>query len=1009
MAESKEFIVGLLIMTILTSGIVIVELTDQVRIRIDEDKATMYVPHETMHWIWVVGGREYSRLFDGTKQLNRDKSSIEINYLVNGYQTIILRQTGYQRGPIIIESWFFDGRQSDVELFPIRHTVEVINASGFFYRYSVDDLVDAPPKYKLSGETSLSFGRNMKVELHPGYRWAWIGYPYGSDSVAAQYDIKSDYEVFNMRLYDPPGGECTCDTETPGLYINYSSTSAVIEQGSPVCICAIADVETEDTCVNFDHGEYGLNYSCGLNFTAFEWNSSSNVRKFNDSSLYQDENYTSVGTYNLTIYPIYNDSEIESFYLDLAGVASENYTQDVKIDYLNDSIWDWVSWGELQLTQTKASYFNDSSPNMTASFQGRGTASVYLKLPKNDMNVSYAVLNLTGAVNHYSQKDLFIDWLIGDPDSDPLEHVKVVRPVCDHRDGTDDVYCFGGQEVGGLCGLSQGFNCSFQYDVDGGANSLSMNDNTTIAFWLGGVVYSPTDDVFYLFGGYDGSDADTVNVLMQEYDPDTNVYTSQTNVPQGRVGAQYAFVPDDDRILICGGYYNNGGSLSTNKSCYIYDVSTDTYNLTIADPPDRMEVGWMEVFGPEEMIMFGGTRAGAASGGRTYIYNITENTWRTGGSLPAFPYGMSGVEFGGEVYSWGGWENPPAFNTIVRWYNETLDDWMDIESADYEYSGTSSTWETIYTSCVEVERSTGEDGYICTFDGNGYSPFHRKGWFLPNKITMVVEDYATPSYTGSSDLETTVTVGDFSDEINDQLSRCTANVEGYCDLRLVFTNYGSGLIVAQALNITTPLPRISLGGFNVSCETDWCETTLAVYGGSQGMFNITNLSINYLGTSNITITRLDSDASTSNLSAEIYYSDYDYTLPQNYDYLEFIPSTPTSENVTPYGQTPVKPILNITTLNTGGRNMSWYFLLDDNVNLSCVNLTASNVANDKDTGNLLINGTWYRYENDIGPGNNFGLWMWADYTCNFTTWKMWQPNFYFRGCAEDSVCSEEYP
>jgi hypothetical protein len=184
---------------------------------------------------------------------------------------------------------------------------------------------------------------------------------------------------------------------------------------------------------------------------------------------------------------------------------------------------------------------------------------------------------------------------------------------------------------------------------------------------------------------------------------------------------------------------------------------------------------------------------------------------------------------------------------------------------------------------------------------------------------------------------------------------------------------------------------------------------MTVYGGAAGLANISNISVNYLGTSNITITREDSDGNTSSLQAQIWYSDYQYTLPQNYDFIEFIPTTPTSGNITPFGQTPVKPMLNLTTDNTGGRNMSWYFLMDDVANLSCVNLTASNVANNKSAGNQLVNGTWYEYADNVGPDHNFGLWFWADYNCNFTTWKMWQPNFYFRGCCEDCICSEEYP
>jgi len=205
MTSSNKFTIGLIILTLFTSGIVILELNDQVRIRVDQDKSTIYVPHETMPWIWVVGGREYNRLFDGSSIMNRRTSGITIDTVYSNSSDIITvtRMTPYQRGPVIVDTYVFNSALGAVELFPISHTVEVYNASGYFYRYSVDELTDVPPKRKLAGETELSFGRNIKVSLHPGYRWAWLGWPYGSDSVSAQYNLPSDYEVFHVRLFDP--------------------------------------------------------------------------------------------------------------------------------------------------------------------------------------------------------------------------------------------------------------------------------------------------------------------------------------------------------------------------------------------------------------------------------------------------------------------------------------------------------------------------------------------------------------------------------------------------------------------------------------------------------------------------------------------------------------------------------------------------------------------------------------------------------------------------------------
>jgi hypothetical protein len=206
MVDNKQIIgIGILIITLLATGIVYIELTKKVRIRVDTDQTTFYVPNENYSWLWSVSGREINRLFNGSTILNRNLSSIKITTEINNFtkDVKIIRYTKYQRGHVLIDTYKFNGDLNDPSFFPISHTVEIYNASGLFYRYTIDDLSETGVKRKLSNEIFLTFGRNMKVELDPKYSWAWIGWPYGSDSVSAQYPIKENYEIFNSRLFDP--------------------------------------------------------------------------------------------------------------------------------------------------------------------------------------------------------------------------------------------------------------------------------------------------------------------------------------------------------------------------------------------------------------------------------------------------------------------------------------------------------------------------------------------------------------------------------------------------------------------------------------------------------------------------------------------------------------------------------------------------------------------------------------------------------------------------------------
>ena len=171
---NKKYIVGFLTVLILLSGVAYITLSDEVRIRVDDDKATFYVPHEAYSWIWTVSGREMNKLFDGTSLMYRDAKNIKINTTINGNRVLIRRETPYIRGPVIIDTYTFNGDVGDKKLFPISHEVEIYNASGKFFRYEVRDLVYDGLSIKLTDETSMSFGRKMKVEWQEDYRWAWV-------------------------------------------------------------------------------------------------------------------------------------------------------------------------------------------------------------------------------------------------------------------------------------------------------------------------------------------------------------------------------------------------------------------------------------------------------------------------------------------------------------------------------------------------------------------------------------------------------------------------------------------------------------------------------------------------------------------------------------------------------------------------------------------------------------------------------------------------------------------
>ena len=200
METKTKLLIGFLILLI-SSSIIYVTFSDKARIRVDEDKTTFYVLNENNRF--EVAGREFNYLFDGTTKLYRDVSNIEVKTWNDSTKVWIQRITPYKRGPIIIDTYEFDGSVSDIELFPINHTVEIFNGTSYFYKYSVKDLTYDGPTFKLDGkQTFMSFGKNMKVTWWEDYRLGWV---YKSGSMYVKSEKLSDYEKFDVRLFDPIG------------------------------------------------------------------------------------------------------------------------------------------------------------------------------------------------------------------------------------------------------------------------------------------------------------------------------------------------------------------------------------------------------------------------------------------------------------------------------------------------------------------------------------------------------------------------------------------------------------------------------------------------------------------------------------------------------------------------------------------------------------------------------------------------------------------------------------
>ncbi len=294
MADKKKYNIGALLVTVMLM-IVYISFSN-VQMRVDVDKSTFYTKliddNGDVYGRWTVSGREYNKLFDGTSIMYRDRAGIEVSTNINetSEEVWITRSTPYIRGPTIVDTYYFKGDINDVEQFPISHTIEIFNGSGYFYRYEVRDLFYDGPSLKLD-TTSMEFGRNMKITWQDDYRWARV---YQSGILKVQYDIPSDYVKFENRLFDPIA-EQNWIIKNNSVYINdsklYMSAEPYLTSGGEVNVELISKVFTGDA--NLVIGTD----SDIMELTGFEIYKPHNVTV--------EKNYTCDYSFNYTINPNY--------------------------------------------------------------------------------------------------------------------------------------------------------------------------------------------------------------------------------------------------------------------------------------------------------------------------------------------------------------------------------------------------------------------------------------------------------------------------------------------------------------------------------------------------------------------------------------------------------------------------------------------------------------------------------------------------------------------------------
>ena len=204
---SKKYIIGSLVFLVALTYVYITFM-GELRIDVTPTKTTFKIWNESTNKFDITG-IETNKLYNGTKSVPQQSSIINFNGIMDVYNDTksakIFRQAKFGI-PYINDYYYFEGNTKDKENFPVEHIVEVTNAKGLIYQYEVSSLYyNGATKNLPLDQTSMTFGKNMKVTWQSGFYSAKVTKLVGGKGkLTIKYKIKSDYDKFNLRLFDPP-------------------------------------------------------------------------------------------------------------------------------------------------------------------------------------------------------------------------------------------------------------------------------------------------------------------------------------------------------------------------------------------------------------------------------------------------------------------------------------------------------------------------------------------------------------------------------------------------------------------------------------------------------------------------------------------------------------------------------------------------------------------------------------------------------------------------------------
>lgn len=863
--------------------------------------------------------------------------------------------------------------------------------------------------------------------------------------------------LYNVTIFDVASNSNSTETRTIYLsdiflFFEGNIGDLHIELNTSVNVTGNSSIDFGLICIDIDHPDYGINYTCSnqeitLNFsnnyfrTTTFWNG---TKSFNFSG------FTNNGTHILTNESInitsHQYDEVDDFRF---NISSFDNLENLVFYRSNTSIIDRAYQGFLV---AKNIYLNQSVDSAGTTFNNfenltynnKGNKTIYFYLDDNATIINIT-MNLTGKDYGFSYTDLFTNFSnIDESLTDAQLHYGPTggfiqspnsslalktfddfndNSIAEHWTVDGSTGTYGVRETGGYLeawsdntSISRAFNPKaislwyytsdyLSFDIDAFYDGNEGEVDTSKCNGVNSVKFGNQDVwISHMPGGSQTASGETST-------SDVSFELTKINNTAWRIN-----VSGTEVIEISGA----DDCVDTGNVDYVYDYTSGTLDTdwtrgACADTSEALSNSTIYTTDEAFVIVDYGishTAANGCSNSNSYIRldNLKNKLWnRTNGTIVSNSIFDSGSNIASTTFNISGFNGINYGNySFFMWLS--ADNGIHWENAQngvehtFSFPGKNLKWKvdfntttpsyhnaTAYIENVTVETTISAVSDVeFDFGNDGQWDYKLNGTFNETNESLVI---AMPNADISSSFTSRRALYDHTYQIP---LRIYSNSAGQLDIDIFNITYDPNPVIA---NFTAIQNFLDTYGSN--------STNFSIYiGGQNGTVNVSAIQFDYAGGNDTIEITIRDILNTTRIIRTIYpyYSRWDYFFePLNVDFLEFIPSTPTSLNVTPYGQTNSTPILNLTNYGYGDKNTNLSIYLNDTH--SCVNLTMSTTW-DKEAG-FLINSTWRELNSGTLYLQPTDIYMWADYDCSWNNWSLFNPFIYFRQCADGVFCSQE--